>query len=169
MPAISKLPEQFHLPGSTSRTAARRSVLPWRKIVAFSLFWALYCAGCVASAEIVAARPGSAQRAMVIKTLIAEAAGEGELGMQAVAEVYRRRRSLRPFSGSRKKNLEVFVRKQGPGIWKAAERAWDRSEKSNITKGATHFENVKAFGRPPWAGRMRIVIVIGKHSFFKEV
>ena len=33
--------------------------------------------------------------------------------------------------------------------------------------GATHYENVEAFGVPSWAKRMRVVAKVGDHTFFR--
>lgn len=50
-----------------------------------------------------------------------------------------------------------------------AKKAWAESAKSNLTKGATHWENVKAFGKPKWASKMKKTVTIKDHVFFAEV
>jgi len=38
----------------------------------------------------------------------------------------------------------------------------------DISKGATHYENEMAFGKPYWAKDMVVVARIGSHIFYKE-
>lgn len=102
-----------------------------------------------------------------IRVLIGEASNQGIVGMQAVAEVIRRRGSLKPFSAYHRKDLDSFVLAQGKKIYQNAKVAWLKSRYSNITKGATHYENVEAFGIPSWAKNMQIVVRINDHTFFK--
>lgn len=98
-----------------------------------------------------------------VRAIIGEAAGEGEQGMQAVAEVIRRRGSLKGFYGLNAPHVD----KQPAWVWKRARKAWEASETSNITAGADHFENVKAFGVPKWARGHKPVAVIGSHTFWR--
>lgn len=97
-----------------------------------------------------------------VRAIIGEAAGEGERGMQAVAEVIRRRGSLNGFYGLNAPHVD----KQPEWVWKRARRAWKAAEKSNLTNGATHFESVD-FPTPYWAKGRRPCAVIGKHQFYK--
>jgi len=49
-----------------------------------------------------------------------------------------------------------------------ARAAWQFSEYTNISKNATHWENVNAFGRPYWAKNMTIAATYGDHTFFRR-
>lgn len=141
-----------------------------KKIIAFSLFWALYVAGCLCpdvplgKAEIVSPGPGFATKDAVLKVMIGEAVEDGPRGMQAVGEVIRRRKSLKPFDAHRRRDLDRFVRSQGPEAWRAAELAWERSARSNLTLCATHY----ATGRPWWSRKMLHTVTIGSHRFYKD-
>lgn len=101
---------------------------------------------------------------------ITEAGGEGLSGMVAVAEVLRNRGwDLRGFSGLRRVDRESFLQRQPARIIREARRAVEESlNGSNTVFGATHFENVEAFGVPSWARNMRVVKRVGRHSFFAE-
>ena len=101
-----------------------------------------------------------------VKILIAEGANQGADGMTAIGEVLRRRDSTRGFCALKRGDLEEFIDRQGPRIRRQAKLAWDRSKTSNLTRGATHYENVEAFGRPAWAKSMRQTAKIGDHTFF---
>lgn len=100
-----------------------------------------------------------------VKAIIGEAANQGLAGMQAVGEVIRRRGNLRGLYGAKR---EAFISGQPNWVHKQALRAWLMSESSNLTKNATHFENVKAFGRPNWALKMVKTAVIKDHVFYRE-
>lgn len=102
-------------------------------------------------------------------TLIAEAASEGEAGMLAVAEVMRARQwNLRPFCASRRKDLSAFVARQPVATRQAAKRAIAAARAGSQTvRGATHYENVAAFGVPSWAKGKTPVATVGRHTFWK--
>lgn len=108
-------------------------------------------------------------RATAVKILIGEAANQGQKGMQAVGEVLRRRGTVRAFSASHRKDLERFLKQQPNKVLIQAQAAWEKSKRSNITKGATHYENIKAFGKPTWAKKMTPTVRIKDHQFYKEV
>lgn len=102
-----------------------------------------------------------------LRVIIGESSNQGYEGMLAVAEVLRRReaqkRPLRGFYGLNSPHVD----KQPQWVWKQAEKAWEASKTSNITLGATHFENIKAFGVPSWAKDQKPVVIIGDHAFYK--
>jgi spore germination cell wall hydrolase CwlJ-like protein len=98
-----------------------------------------------------------------VRAIIGEAANQGELGMVAVGNVIRNRGHLRGLYGLR----NPMVDKQPAWVWRQAERAWAQSATNDVVHGATHFENVKAFGRPRWAAGMRVTVVIKDHTFYK--
>ena len=111
------------------------------------------------------------------KILIGEACNLGPVGMQAVAEVLRRR-DPSAFSTLRRKDLDSFIAKQvawyksvkKQDLREVARTAWTKSKHSNITKGATLYENLQDFGFPKSWDRRKVeqVAVIGPHTFFKE-
>lgn len=97
-----------------------------------------------------------------LRILIGEASGEGEKGMQAVAEVLRRRDSVRGFYGLNAPHVD----KQPAWVWSMARRAWYKSATSDITRGADHFEGT-AFKTPKWARNKTPVVIIGRQKFYK--
>lgn len=108
------------------------------------------------------------------KGLIGEAVGERKEGMYAVACVYRNRiKKGMPLGcvALKRKDLDLFVKKQGGKYEIMAKNilldVFERNS-PDVTKGATHYENVEAFGLPPWAKNMRVVTRIGSHTFFAE-
>lgn len=105
--------------------------------------------------------PIKAQRA-----IIGESANQGLKGMIAVAEVIRRRGNLKGLYGLKR---DSFISGQPKWVHEMAKKAWEESATSNITKGATHFENTKDFGRPKWAKGMKKTVTIKDHDFFVEV
>lgn len=100
--------------------------------------------------------------AQAIRILIGEASGEGERGMQAVAEVLRRRDSIRGFYGLNAPHVD----RQPAYVWSRAKVAWENSKTSNITRGADHFEGT-AFKTPKWARNKVPVAIIGRQKFYK--
>lgn len=102
--------------------------------------------------------------------LITEAGGEGEDGMVAVGEVLRNRGwSPRGFFGLARNDLQKFIARESETTRRAARRACRRVlDGSDLTKGATHYENVEAFGVPRWAKKMKITRKLGRHTFYQE-
>lgn len=129
----------------------------------------------------------------VIPAILNEAENENLLGKQAVAEATRNRGTLEGVIGSKedpKKALNRLLRqcqekypKNQPALnWcrelsqkkyqrmlEDAKKAWLMSAKSNLVKGATHWENVSDFGEPRWAKGAKVTAHIGKHIFYSEV
>jgi hypothetical protein len=102
-----------------------------------------------------------------VMCVIGEAEGEGEIGMEAVAEAIRNRGSLKGVYGC----SAPRVRKQlySDRILHQAQRAWERSAgDGDITFGATHWEGT-AFKTPYWAKDMIVTATIGNQRFYKEV
>jgi hypothetical protein len=109
------------------------------------------------------------------KGLIAEACNQGYDGMYAVACCVRNRIDAGMNTGLcalKRKDLDAFCKKQG--------RLYEVMAKDIITKvfeqngvdttfGATHYENIKAYGLPRWAVDMAITVKIKDHTFFREV
>lgn len=94
-----------------------------------------------------------------------------------VAEVVRRRKPS-AFSTLRRKDLDKFIAEQVAWFKKVkkqdliaiARRAWEKSAKSNLTHGATLYENIKRFGFPKDWNRSKVTKVTTylSHVFFKE-
>lgn len=102
-----------------------------------------------------------------IQTIVGEASGQGLDGMIAVGEVLRRRGSVKGFYGFK----AMEKRKEPQAQWDMAKIAWERSRTSNLTRGATLFENIEAFGFPKsWnKSKVKFVTKIKDHSFFREI
>lgn len=105
-----------------------------------------------------------------VSIILTEATGEPLDGQIAVAEVLRNRHwSTRGFAGIKRTDLRQLLARQTP---QAVERAWTAYRRaragSQLAGGATHFENVEAFGRPAWSRKMKVVAKLGHHTFFKE-
>jgi hypothetical protein len=99
-----------------------------------------------------------------IRTIVGEAGNQGKNGMIAVGNVIRTRKNLKGFYGFK----NPIADKQPKWVWIMAEKAWAESKTNNLVKGATHFENVKAFGKPYWAKDMAETVTIKDHTFFKK-
>ena len=118
---------------------------------------------------------------VVAAVLMAEAWGEGELGMTAVAEVIRYRadrlglsplavvKQKQQFSSLNNTTPQALIRK----FWKTKD--WPKAlaisrllynepdKLPGITQGASHFD----FEVPAWAEGIEPVAVIGNHKFWK--
>lgn len=109
-------------------------------------------------------RPKTLDSALAVRAIIGEAAGEGDTGMLAVAGAIRNRGTLRGVYGLKNPSIQKSI---NPKIQLRAERAWSMSATNDITRGATHWENVKAFGSPYWAKSLTLTTNIGRHTFYK--
>ena len=106
--------------------------------------------------------------ARIEQVLMAEAASEGELGMTWVACVMRERGGdLDAFSGHRRRDLEGFARRQPRHTVLAAHAAVQSARRGFDCGGASHFENVGAFGVPAWARGLTPVATVGRHTFWR--
>lgn len=107
--------------------------------------------------------------------IMAEAVGEGDRGMYAVACVYRNRLNAGiPLGcvGLKRKDLIRFCNRESAGANNAANRIVSQvfvKHEPDITGGATHYENIEAFGMPRWAKNMKVTAKIGRHTFFKAI
>ena len=120
----------------------------------------------------IMAQPAMAETPAIWKVIMAEAVSEGRSGMYAVACVIRNRGGkLNGFMGAKRPDLDHFVQKQGQRYIHMAkeiqEEVFERNG-TDITKGATHFENIRSFGMPYWAKGMIVTARIGRHTFFKD-
>ena len=119
---------------------------------------------------------------VVAAVLLAEARGEGEKGMIAVAEVIRRRADLKGVSmlavvkpgtftslnGTNRDDLLKKFRyhKLFPVALRIARRAYNEPEDlNNITQNATHFAHKDEI--PWWATGRVPVVTIGNHAFYR--
>jgi hypothetical protein len=111
-----------------------------------------------------------------IKVILGEAENQGSKGMQAVAEVYRRKADVNFFSSYKDMkgiNNEYYRKKRRieNKYVKQAKQAWVLSQNSDITKGATLFENIKAFGFPKSWAKDKVIetVTIKDHVFYREI
>ena len=115
---------------------------------------------------------GVAEQSAIWKVLMAEAVSEGYDGMYAVACVIRNRGGgLHGFCGAKRKDLTAFCNRQGKrviSLSRKIERLVFELDGPDTTGGATHFENVEAFGTPYWAKDMIVTVKIGQHTFFRS-
>ena len=101
-----------------------------------------------------------------IRAIVGEAANQGPNGMTAVGEVIRNRGGVKGLYGYK----AMKARTEPSWVWKQATEAWERSKTTHLTKGATLFENINAFGFPKSWDRTKVVCVaqIKDHWFFTE-
>lgn len=104
---------------------------------------------------------------LAVRVIVAESADQSFWTMTGVGEVIRHRGAIKGFSVL-KKDLELFYRQQPAGTRSKAQTAWLFSRLTNLTQGATHFENVKAFGAPPWEHEMRKTVHMGDLQFYRR-
>jgi len=108
------------------------------------------------------------------KGLLAEASSEGYSGMYAVACVVRNRLNAGMDIGLvalKRRNLDDFVRREGRKaeyLAKSVVREVFEENGFDTTRGATHYENIEAFGMPKWSRSMVRIVTIGRHTFFRE-
>jgi len=109
--------------------------------------------------------------------VIGEAEGESQTGRIAVAEVIRRRGSLKGIYGANAiivkdghyyRKTKNGLRKIDDGIILLAKAAWFDSRYTNYSKGATNWEAIETFGKPAWAKDMVVTAKIGNHTFMRE-
>lgn len=104
-----------------------------------------------------------------VLAIIGEAEGEGYTGMCAVASAIRNRGTLKGVYGEHAPRVKkhLYSKKTYQMAWDAWGVSMMPSNRASIG-GATHWENVKAFGKPYWASSMVETATIGSHTFFKE-
>ena len=122
--------------------------------------------------------------ALAIVTIFQEAEGESYQGKVAVGEVIRNRMRLKlmsdgtvsgtvlrayQFSGwntaAQNRVRSVRIDDDKNSIVKDCITAWAESKTSDLTKGATHYVNLK-IASPTWAKVFTMTAKIGDHSFF---
>lgn len=116
----------------------------------------------------------------VIKTIIAEAVGEGDLGMQMVAETILNRaqqRGLSPegvvtqpsqYTGYWSPGSAAVRAMNDPNVVTAAQAAWQMAQGAgDPTNGANHYFNPNIV-RPDWAQGMTLTAQNGGHAFYTD-
>lgn len=126
--------------------------------------------GCSTPAMAASVR-GEIPTEKAILAVIGEAEDQGYGGMLAVSGALRNRARImkNPLKGvyglqSKRVREKLYSQK----IYDLACRAWFASYYQDITNGATHWENVLAYGKPVWVDGMVLTVIIGDHSFYKE-
>ena len=139
------------------------------KAVGLALAGGLFLASCEGSPAPAWADWNSNLEETYVQIILSEAAGEPMDGQIAVCEVLRNRHwSTRGFAGIKRADLRKWLARQAPEAFDRAGTAYRRARAgSQLAGGATHFENVEAFGTPWWAEKMTKVAKIGRHTFFK--
>ncbi len=109
----------------------------------------------------------------IIRGIIGEAIGEPEQGIIAVTWVIRNRMEAGMplgLSALNRKDLDSFISRQPQWKKDLVEDIWSKVKLGQIvdpTGGAKYFENVNAFGRPPWINQVEFVLEINNHRFYK--
>ena len=106
----------------------------------------------------------SIDQSSAVRAIIGEASNQGYTGMLAVSCAIRNRGTLKGVYGLN----AAHVSNEPQWVYDLALKAWLQSESTDITGGATHWENVKAFGVPYWAGSMVQVYQYKDQVFYKE-
>lgn len=133
----------------------------WGLIFMVSVF--LFISGCIvgkyAHAEDISTYDA-------VHAIIGEAENQNYKGMLAVACVIRNRGTLKGVYGLRAKRVRYSLFNEESLI--DAKLAWEESAKHDITHGATHWENIKAFGRPYWVENCVETFRYKDHIFYRE-
>jgi hypothetical protein len=141
----------------------REAALTLFKACGWFIFWLIL-------AFLVLCGPAHAyvDQGEAIKAIIGESEGEIYAGKLAVAEVIRRRGSLKGVYGA--KAPRVIQRLYSKACYLEAARAWAESESTNISEGAMGWgsaADVKIFRRSKWFKNCEIVKQIGGHYFWR--
>ena len=100
-----------------------------------------------------------------IAAIIGEAENQDLYGMEAVACAIRNRGTLKGVYGEHAPRVRHHL--YSAEIYKLAKVAWMLSKDEDITGGATHWENVKAFGLPCWAKSCTETFRYKDHIFYR--
>ena len=104
----------------------------------------------------------------VVRAIIGEAGNQGFQGMYAVACAIINRGTLKGVYGLKSKQVD----KEPAWVWKMARKAFSDAKKAIVAERAkygNHWENIKAFGNPKWAAKMKEVYRYKDHVFYKGV
>ncbi len=130
------------------------------------------------TAQAATEKQPSYETQLVAAVLVAEAGGEGWQGLRAVHETICNRAAQKGWSktrvvtqkfqysclnGTTPEKLIAKARKHN--VWGAAIKV-AQEKPGEIVKGATHYDNVKAFGKPAWAYHARLVATVKNHQFY---
>lgn len=113
----------------------------------------------------------------VIRAILGEAEGESYLGKVALSFAILNRGTMKGVYGYKAISLRSGAyyrgkRRLSDKVVKDALKAflWAKSHpEADITNGAKHWENVKAFGEPYWAKGKQPSLVIGNHAFYSGI
>lgn len=140
----------------------------WIGIISALTFGAIIAAAILWSDFAHAQAPVNDLRA--IKAIIGEAENQGYAGMVYVACAIRNRGTLQGVYGERAPR--VLKHKYSDQIALQAQSAWAISELPDTCidlKGATHWENIKAFGCPKWVKDCIETLRYKDHVFYREI
>ena len=113
----------------------------------------------------------------VAKVLAAEGCSEGEYGIWRIGNVVANRarhRDLTPYQVvTQPKQFSGYTSKNKNELYLQCKEIADEIAKNimnikDLTRGATHFENTNAFGKPYWASHMIMTSHYKNHTFYKE-
>ena len=115
------------------------------------------------------------------KGLLGEAVGDGHASMVAICHVYKNRinRGMRlGCVALKRRDIDKFIAEQtaygrriGRDYIKEAKdivRGVFNGKIKDPTRGADHYENIKAFGTPYWAKTMIVTAKIKSHTFYRR-
>lgn len=101
---------------------------------------------------------------LLMRCAIGEASGEGLLGMTAIVESIRNRKTVKGVYGCKARHVD----QESKTIVNLARKAVEASKHSNLVKGADHWENINSFGKPYWVKTMLKTARVGNHTFYKS-
>ncbi len=128
----------------------------------FNLIYIILALLILALLMVKVARAQEIDNNSAIRAIIGEAANQGYQGMLALAVGIRNRGTLQGVYGLKAKHTN----KEPQWVWDLAQKAWRESRYNHIHSG-THWENIKAFGKPKWAYAMKEVYRYKDHIFYK--
>ena len=112
------------------------------------------------------AGPGITDK-QAVQCILGEARSQGYAEMLGIAEVLRRRGSIRGVYGCGVDFSREMPYIKAKKIDAMAALAWANSAHTDTAKGATHWEGT-AFKTPYWAKNMIKTVTIGKTNFYRE-
>jgi hypothetical protein len=105
-----------------------------------------------------------------VLAIVGEAEGESMQGKIAVAEVIRRRGSLKGVYGH--KSNRVVNKHYSASCYADSVKAWELSKTSNLTDEADGWGNesdIRKFKTQAWFKNCRVIKQIGNHYFWKDI
>ena len=98
-----------------------------------------------------------------VPCIVGEASGQSYQEQVAIAEALRNRNSTRGVYGCTAKHNS----KEPAWVWARCKKAWLESSKTNLVKGADHWESTN-FKIPSWASKMTVTAQVGSTKFYKS-